>query len=135
VDAAIKGRVLIVDDDEAIRETLRFVLEDDGYFVLEAADGLAALDILRTSPHPLIVLTNYNMPRLDGPGLLSFVLSDPELAARHTFVHMTAGNRILPPPFLDVLNRLSVPVLRKPFDIDALLDIVADAEQRLSGTH
>ncbi|HEV8193084.1 MAG TPA: response regulator [Ktedonobacterales bacterium] len=43
-------RVLLVDDDQAIRETLRFVLEDAGYQVLEASDGSAALRALRDAP-------------------------------------------------------------------------------------
>ena len=123
--------VLIVDDDEEIRETLRFALEDDGYEVIEAPDGAVALDVLHALPYPIVVLTNHNMPRLDGPGLLSFVREDPALAQRHAYIYMTAGNRLIPPTFARDLAELGVPVLRKPFDIEELLRMVADANGRL----
>jgi CheY-like chemotaxis protein len=81
--------VLIVDDDRANREALRLILEDEGYHVHEAPDGHVAFGIIRESPHPMVVLTSHNMPVLDGPGLLSFVASDPKLANRGAFIYMT----------------------------------------------
>jgi hypothetical protein len=65
-------------------------------------------------PYPLVLLSNHNMPRLDGPGLFSFVTEDPGLARRHAYVYMTAGNRVIPPPLVRQLEALSVPVLRSP---------------------
>jgi CheY-like chemotaxis protein len=127
----VRHRVLIVDDDEEIRATLRLLFEGEGYDVLEAPDGLAALRILRAVPYPLVVLSNHNMPRPDGPGLFSFVTEDPDLAQRHAYVYMTAGNRVIPPPLVRQLEALSVPVLRKPFDIDDLIAVVEDASRRL----
>src|SRR5262245_58413653 len=56
-------RVLLVDDDQAIRETLRFALEDAGYQVLEAADGIAALQALRATPTGMVVLLDLMMPK------------------------------------------------------------------------
>jgi CheY-like chemotaxis protein len=127
----VRHRVLIVDDDEEIRATLRILFEDEGYDVFEAPDGLAALHMLRAVPYPLVVLSNHNMPRLDGPGLFSFVTEDPELARRHAYAYMTAGNRVIPPPLARQLEALSVPVLRKPFDIEDLIAVVEDASRRL----
>jgi CheY-like chemotaxis protein len=123
--------VLVVDDDHDIRETLRLVLEDEGYEVSEAPDGAIALALLRLAEHPTIVLTNHNMPVLDGPGLLSFALSDPVLRSRHAFIYMTAANRIIAPDLAFTLNDLHAPVLRKPFDLKQLLDVVAQAARRL----
>ena len=120
-------RVLIVDDDEAIREVLRVVLEDEGYQVIEAPDGLVALEMLRAMPVPMVVLTNHNMPRLDGPGLVNFVVEDPALAQRNAFIYMTAGNRVIHPAFARQLETLEVPVIRKPFELDALLAAVDHA--------
>lgn len=127
----VKPHVLIVDDDEEIRATIRAVLEDSDYEILEAPDGLVALEILRGASRPLVVLSNHNMPRLDGPGLFSFVMNDSQLARRNAFIYMTAGNRVIPPSLSHDLTRLQVPVLRKPFDIDELLELIEDAEQRL----
>jgi hypothetical protein len=66
-------RVLVVDDDEAVRQVLRGALEDEGYTVIEAPDGVVALDILRAVTDPMVVITDHNMPRLDGPGLFSIL--------------------------------------------------------------
>lgn len=79
--------VLVVDDDAAIREVVRTLLEDEGYAVLEAEDGAVALDILRTSPEPVVVITNHRMPHLDGPGLIDAVHRDPRLSARHALIY------------------------------------------------
>lgn len=127
-----KVRVLIVDDDEPIRAVLRDLLEDEGYQVVEAPDGVIALDVLRAMPVPMVVITNHNMPRLDGPGLVNFIVEDPELANRHALIYMTAGNRVINPSFARQLDALNVPVLRKPFDLIILLDAVAAAARRLA---
>jgi CheY-like chemotaxis protein len=124
-------RVLLVDDDEAIRETLRLILEEEGYAVIEAPDGVVALDVLRALTYPVVVISNHNMPRLDGPGLFNFILADPALAARHVYLYMTAGNRVIPPTFASQLEELNAPVLRKPFDLDTFLAAVAQAAERL----
>jgi len=110
------------------------VLEDEGYGVIEAPDGLIALEMLRASLYPLVVLSNHNMPRLDGPGLFNFIVEDPRLAADHAYIYMTAGNRVIPPDFSRQLSELHVPVLRKPFDVQALVDQVEAAARRLDGT-
>ena len=65
--------VLVVDDDTAIRQMLRLVLEDEGYAVREAMDGIEALAALRVSARPLVVLLDLMMPRLGGDGVLAAV--------------------------------------------------------------
>ena len=57
--------VLVVDDDESIQATLRDLLEDEGYQVLTANDGLDALDQL-TPILPDLILLDLMMPRMDG---------------------------------------------------------------------
>jgi two-component system cell cycle response regulator CpdR len=124
-------RVLVVDDDLLFRYALRSALEDEGHNVLEAPDGVIALDILRTVTDPMVVITDHNMPRLDGPSLVSFILDDPRLALRHQFLYLTAANRMLAPAFARQLDLLGVRVFRKPFDLGAFLDAVAEAATRL----
>ena len=123
--------VLIVDDDQDLRETIRYIVKDSGYPVLEARDGLEALHMLHAQPAPLIVLTDHHMPRLDGPGLLRRVLDEPTLRSDHAYVYMTAGTRDLPPDLQQVLAALQVLVLFKPFSADALLANIAAAAHRL----
>jgi CheY-like chemotaxis protein len=75
--------VCIVEDDEDIRATLRYLLEDAGYRTVEAANGLAALQLLRTSSSRLVVLLDLMLPVLDGAGVLAAVVEDPGLITRH----------------------------------------------------
>ncbi len=59
--------VLVVDDDDAIREALRESLELEGYAVAEAHDGSEALAYLRAHDRPLVVLLDWNMGPMDAP--------------------------------------------------------------------
>ena len=65
VNAAGKSRVLVVDDDKAVRESLRRSLEFNGYDVVLAADGAEALAGISAAA-PDIVVMDVMMPRLDG---------------------------------------------------------------------
>ncbi len=123
--SASKTHILIVDDDTSIRETLRYVLEDAGYIVTEAQDGLQALEYLRKTPDPVIVLLDMMMPRLDGAGLLGTVAGDSRRLRRHRYILMTAGHQTLSLAFAHMLTDLLVPVVYKPFNIDKLLEIIA----------
>jgi CheY-like chemotaxis protein len=69
-----KGRILVVDDDPVMRALPRHVLQAAGYVVDVASDGAAALRLARASAYDLIV-TDLDMPGLDGFGLLSLVRS------------------------------------------------------------
>lgn len=124
-------RVLLVDDDQAIRETLRFALEDAGYQVLEAPDGIAALQALRDAPSGIVVLLDLMMPKLDGAGVLGAVAGDRRLAKRHAFILMTASHQTLSLAFANLLTNLTVPIVHKPFELDELLATIERAAQRL----
>jgi len=68
-------KVLLVDDEEDIREVLRFFLSDIGYLVLTAPSGKKALEIL-CSEHPPVVLCDIKMPEMDGIELLREIKSE-----------------------------------------------------------
>lgn len=63
------GPLLLVDDEENIRLSLRLFLESEGYECLEAADGLEAFNIIQERPL-FAVICDVRMPKLDGLGLL-----------------------------------------------------------------
>jgi CheY-like chemotaxis protein len=109
--------VLVVDDEPAIRTTLRLILELEGYTVRLASDGAQALAQM-TLAAPRVVLLDVQMPGLDGWQTL------PRLKARA--------------PTVPVIMVSGVPHLReaaaahhadgalpKPFDVDGVLDAVA----------
>jgi len=70
--------VLVVDDDPTMHDVLTSTLSREGYRLLHARDGRAALDILRKSP-PDIVTLDVMMPGIDGWSVLGMMKSDPEL--------------------------------------------------------
>jgi len=72
--------VLIVEDDEDVRGALAVFLEGEGYRVLEAADGLEALDHLRTASVCMVLLDLW-MPRMNGWEFRAEQMKDPALAA------------------------------------------------------
>lgn len=59
-------RILTVDDSSTMRQMVGLTLKSAGFEVLEAADGVEALEKLRQSPTVDLVLTDLNMPRMDG---------------------------------------------------------------------
>lgn len=83
--------VLIVDDDEFIRQTLAEVLRDRGYSVATAKHGVEALEIL-ISVRPDLILLDVNMPVMSGTQFRAAQRLDPSLATIPTVV-MTAGDR------------------------------------------
>lgn len=121
------ANVLVVDDDQDIREILRFILEDAGYDVLEESDGESALRTLRESQSPLVVLLDLLLPRLSGVDLLKEVVAEPLLKDRHTFVLMTADDTKTRQQADPLLEQLSAQVIGKPFEVDILLEMVARA--------
>jgi two-component system, OmpR family, KDP operon response regulator KdpE len=123
--------VLVIDDEQPIRTAVRFILEDEGYAVLEAPDGRVGLDLLRESDRPLIVLVDLLMPTLSGSELLHLVAHEPALAARHAFIVFSAAGEVSAPtmPFSVPHQRLFY--LPKPFDLDDLVAVVEQAARYL----
>ncbi|MGH7085066.1 MAG: response regulator [Acetobacteraceae bacterium] len=120
-----------MDDDEAIRDTLRLVLEDAGYQVETVADGATALARMRGAQSPFIVLLDLIMPGMDGADVLDAAASDVDLTTRHVYILMTAAQVNLTTEVSGTLARMHAALLYKPFDLDVLLAMVAEARTRL----
>jgi len=78
--AVLQRDVLVVDDDAATRQTLRDVLQEEGYSVSVAEDGRAALALMRSTIRPRMILLDLMMPGMDGWQLREELLLDPGLA-------------------------------------------------------
>lgn len=111
--------VLVVDDERHIVALLTELLEDEGYHVMSAYDGVDALELVRAHA-PDLVLADIMMPRLDGLALLS---SLHESNATLPVVLMSAAVTPL---------THEVPYISKPFDLEELLNVLA---HELAGRH
>jgi two-component system, OmpR family, response regulator MprA len=110
-----KPQVLVVDDEPAIRETVATLLEEEGYQVRRAKDGVEALSTLAGDKIDLI-LADINMPRLDGATMVR------KLRSR--------GNRTPIVLMSAIYADIDLPGVRfvpKPFVVDRLLSAVTSA--------
>ena len=108
--------VLVVDDEDAIREALCDLLEDAGFATIGARHGLDALRALATLPTaPAFILLDLMMPIMDGWQVLEHLRQDERLA-RVPVVVITA--------FGDLGSASQLPVLRKPIELKDLLEVV-----------
>jgi len=73
----IKARIMIVDDEENIRKSLRMILEYEGYSVVEASSGEDALDMLAVQEMPDLILLDIMLPGKDGLGILQDLRRKP----------------------------------------------------------
>lgn len=110
--------ILLVEDDVIIRETMKDLLEMEGYRIMEAGNGKIALDILKRDELPGLILLDMKMPILDGRGFLDLKLLDENIVHLPVIViSATADSSLL---------HGSNDFLRKPLDIDRLLSLVAE---------
>ncbi len=79
LESSAPRRLLIADDSFTTRELLRSILQSAGYEVVTAVDGQDALDRLRADPNVGLVITDVEMPRLDGFGLTRGIRADESL--------------------------------------------------------
>ncbi len=75
--------MLVADDDTSVRETLCELLQMTGHRVVGAADGFAALEVLRDQEVDVLVL-DLSMPRCDGRSVLSQLGAPPPVVIVHT---------------------------------------------------
>jgi type II secretory ATPase GspE/PulE/Tfp pilus assembly ATPase PilB-like protein len=86
-----KKTVLLVEDEEPLRRVLRELLEREGFTVVEAADGVQALDEIDRSAPDVLVL-DLNLPRLDGYGVLNHLRARPSTARLPVIVLTAKGD-------------------------------------------
>jgi two-component system, chemotaxis family, chemotaxis protein CheY len=119
------NRVMVVDDDGDFRLLVRELLESEGCAVTEAANGKAALDILRRSDLPHLILLDLMMPVMNGWDFHAAMQNDPALAG-------------IPVAVLSGVERMRpfgpMHELHKPIDLPSLLGLLhaIDAPDRPS---
>jgi CheY-like chemotaxis protein len=111
--------VLVVDDDPDIRETVREILEDQGYRVLDAENGREALGRLQAGSTPDLILLDLSMPVMSGTEFCSEQQKDPKLSRIPVVVVTATGT-----PDQKVSKLHINGLLRKPVGLDELLGTV-----------
>lgn len=130
--ALLGPTILIVDDDHDIRETLRLVLEETGYPLMEAATATAAMTYLRRSSAPCVVILDVLLPDMEVTRLLSAVGRGAAMT-RHYYILLTGmAPERLPDRAQRLLSTLGCTLLGKPFEIDDLLAVVHQAVRHLA---
>lgn len=117
--AVTSRRILVVDDDESIRELCSLVLRAAGYSVETAVHGADGLDKLRQESYDLVI-SDVNMPELGGLEFYASALNDMP-ALEGSFLFMTGG---APEELLSAISVRRLKCLEKPFMISELLEAV-----------
>lgn len=114
-------RVLVVDDEETLRELYREVLADAGYSVATAASGAAALELVTVQPFDLVV-TDYRMEGMDG---IELVRRLKRVRAQLPVILLTS--HLAPATALEALQAGAFWYLTKPVEVDTLVGKAGEA--------
>jgi CheY-like chemotaxis protein len=123
-------RILVIDDDLAIRVLLQAVLRRMKFEVELAEDGAAGLERLQTGTHYDLILLDLMMPRLNGYEFIDRITEQYPDNRPHIVVFTAAGKRGVDKiPSAAVCNSIL-----KPFDLDTFIEIIGDCVQRAHET-
>src|SRR6478736_4230936 len=120
------GKILIIDDEKAIRNTLKEILEYEGYLVDEAADGLSGLEKIENEEYEA-VLCDIKMPKMDG---LEVLTRAGEIADDVPFI-MISGNATIDTA-VEATKKGAYDFISKPPDLNRLLVTLRNAIDRKS---
>jgi CheY-like chemotaxis protein len=113
--ATMKSIILVVEDEKESRDSLRELLELEGYTVETAVNGREALDVLNVSGHRIcIMLLDLFMPVMDGWQVLEQLRADGRLGCTQIVIITSAPHRA----------PAGVPVFQKPLDLDKVMNEV-----------
>lgn len=117
------ARILVVDDERAIRDTLKGILEDEGYEVSAAEGGSEALALFEKMPYN-VVLCDIKMPKMDGVEVLEKLLAISDVPVVMISGHGTIETAV------DAMRRGAYDYIEKPLDLNRLLVSVRHALDR-----
>ena len=117
-------RILIIDDDDQIREMLKLFLEYAGYDVFDAANGKAGMELFYANP-PEVVITDILMPEQEGlETIIALHKANPDLS----IIAMSGGGHLPPDQYLTFARKLGARhTFFKPVDCSVLLDAVRES--------
>lgn len=120
-----KLKVLVADDEPALRKLLKTNMELEGYETLEAANGAEVLEMVRRD-NPDIILLDIMMPVMDGWEVLTELAANPEYSQKVILVSAKASDDAQ----LQGWELGADEYITKPFDLDSLLERVREVAAR-----
>jgi DNA-binding NtrC family response regulator len=111
----MKANILVVDDEQAIRDALRMVLDEEGYVTQAAGDGKEAMDLINKSDFD-IVITDLKMPEMDG---MSLIRQIQQICPQTSVIIITAHGSL--ESAIEALRIGAYDYILKPFDFDDVL--------------
>lgn len=108
--------VLVVEDDNDIREVIIEILEAEGYQTLSASNGKEALELLEQTAKPCLVLLDMMMPIMNGRQFLDEVMKNSKLAPLPVLIVSAIADK--------TNTKGSIGYLKKPIDINVVLEVV-----------
>jgi DNA-binding response OmpR family regulator len=115
-------RILLIDDDTAVRTTVRVMLERSGFEVVEAGDGKAAQRLLAGVD---LVITDVLMPDMDGVDVMAMVRREGHSVP---VIAMSGGGKVDSKSYLEMARALGAfATIAKPFELEHLLTTVRAA--------
>ncbi len=120
--------ILIVDDEDSIIDTLKGSLEDEGYIVFAASDGIKAMEIIKSQPVDIVLLDIW-LPEMDGLTTLKAV-KDFNSAIEVVMMtgHGTVNTAVL------AIRDGAFDFLEKPFSLDSVIDIINKINKKQQST-
>jgi DNA-binding NtrC family response regulator len=117
-----RKKVLVIDDDASIRDVLKDYLQEHGFEVMLAADGLEGLDMIKQGGHDILIL-DIRMPYVSGIGLLKIIKQhSPDTPVICMTGYGESPEKIAEQERVDV-------ILSKPFDLQ---DLLQEIQKRLA---
>lgn len=115
-----RARILVIDDERAVRDLISDALSIEGHEVLAAENGKRGLDLIAQYRFDL-VFCDLRMPEMDGQALYEEVQRDhPQVLKRIVFVTAQANS----PDYGPFLRETRIPVIQKPFTLSQLRQAV-----------
>lgn len=117
------SKILIIEDDASFRQSLRDLLESEGYGVIEASDGVEGVDIYRDQ-HADLVIMDIIMPKKDGvEAIMDLKIDFPDVR----IIAISGGGRMGPSTYLALAKSFGADmILEKPVRMDELLKAIKD---------
>jgi len=111
---------LTVDDSKTIREMVSFTLKNAGYQILEAEDGVKAVDIIKAN-NVDVVITDLNMPNMNGIDLIKAIRANPKYSAVPILMLTTEGDANKK---VEGKNAGATGWIVKPFQPEKLVEVI-----------